>query len=77
MEHKDICSSLSPIKKEPCHICGVNDEINELAKVLWKITGGADRCTSAAEEICAKFGKDNSGMVPQGIDIPRLKRVID
>ena len=37
--HLDICSSAAPIKKEPCHICGVNDEINELAKVLWKITG--------------------------------------
>ena len=35
--HLDICSSAAPIKKEPCHICGVNDEINALAKVLWKL----------------------------------------
>ena len=35
--HLDICSSAAPIKKEPCHICGVNDEINALARVLWKL----------------------------------------
>ena len=26
--HLDICSSASPITKEPCHICGVNNEVN-------------------------------------------------
>ena len=33
----DICSSAAPIKKEPCHICGVNNEVNALARVLWKL----------------------------------------
>ena len=57
------------------------DKVEDALLTEWglgRIDGStAEKIRCISRILCAKFGKDNSGMVPQGIDIPRLKRVID